>query len=54
LRARAICALVADRDSSYGENFRRQVDALGITEVVTAPRSPWQNAFVERVIGDSP
>ena len=24
---------------------------MGITEVVTAPRSPWQNAFVERVIG---
>ena len=25
--------------------------AMGITEVVTAPRSPWQNAYVERVIG---
>jgi putative transposase len=24
---------------------------MGITEVVTAPRSPWQNAYVERVIG---
>ena len=43
--------LLRDRDASYGENFRRQVDAMGITEVVTAPRSPWQNAFVERVIG---
>jgi putative transposase len=29
-----------DRDASYGENFRRQVDAMGITEVVTAPRLP--------------
>jgi hypothetical protein len=28
--------LVRDRDSSYGESFRRQVDAMGITEVVTA------------------
>jgi putative transposase len=46
--------LLRDRDSSYGESFRRQVDAMGITEVVTASRSPWQNAFVERVIGSLP
>ena len=43
--------LLRDRDASYGEDFRKQVDAMGITEVVTAPRSPWQNAYVERVIG---
>jgi len=43
--------LLRDRDASYGQHFCRQVDAMGITEVVTAPRSPWQNAFVERVIG---
>ena len=43
--------LLHDRDASYGAEFRRQVDAMGITEVVTASRSPWQNAFVERVIG---
>jgi hypothetical protein len=43
--------LLRDRDASYGLNFRRQVDAMGITEVVTAPRSPWQNAYIERVIG---
>ena len=24
---------------------------MGIEEVVTAPASPWQNAYVERVIG---
>jgi putative transposase len=42
--------LLRDRDASYGAEFRRQVDAMGITEVVTASRSPWQNAFVERVI----
>jgi putative transposase len=24
---------------------------MGVTEVVTAPRSPWQNTYVERVIG---
>ena len=43
--------MMRDRDSSYGESFRRQVDAMGITEVVSAARSPWQNAYVERVIG---
>jgi transposase InsO family protein len=43
--------LLRDRDSSYGQDFRKQVDAMGITEVVSAARSPWQNAYVERVIG---
>ena len=40
-----------DRDASYGSAFRSRVEAMGITEVVTAPHSPWQNAYVERVIG---
>jgi transposase InsO family protein len=43
--------LLRDRDASYGSEFCKRVDAMGIKEVVTAPRSPWQNAFVERVIG---
>ena len=43
--------LLRDRDASYGSEFCKRVDAMAITEVVTAPRSPWQNAFVERVIG---
>ena len=43
--------LVRDRDAIYGETFRRQVAALKIQEVLTAPRSPWQNAYAERVIG---
>ena len=43
--------LLRDRDASYGQDFRKQVDAMGITEVVSAARSPWQNAYVERVIG---
>jgi Integrase core domain len=29
----------------------RCLEAMGVKEVVTAPRSPWQNAYVERVIG---
>jgi putative transposase len=43
--------LLRDRDGIYGKLFSRQAIALGIREVVTAPRSPWQNAYVERVIG---
>jgi len=43
--------LLRDRDGSYGPYFRNRVEAMGITEVITAPRSPWQNANVERVIG---
>jgi putative transposase len=40
-----------DLDASDGQDFSKQVDAMGITEVVSAARSPWQNAYVERVIG---
>jgi hypothetical protein len=43
--------LLRDRDASYGQAFRGRLQAMGIKEVVTAPRSPWQNAYVERVIG---
>src|SRR6266508_1808527 len=43
--------LLRDRDASYGQAFRDRVQAMGIKEVVTAPRSPWQNAYVERIIG---
>lgn len=43
--------LLRDRDASYGAAFRKRVDAMGIAEVITAARSPWQNAYVERLIG---
>jgi len=43
--------LLRGRDASYGSDFRGRVEAMGITEVITAPRSRWQNAYVERVIG---
>jgi transposase InsO family protein len=43
--------LLRDRDASYGQAFRNRLQAMGITEVVTAARSPWQNAYVERIIG---
>jgi transposase InsO family protein len=43
--------LQRDRDKSYGLAFRHRVRAMGITEVITAPRSPWQNPYAERLIG---
>lgn len=43
--------LLRDRDAIYGEKVQRRIRSLGIEEVVTAPRSPWQNPFCERVIG---
>ena len=43
--------LLRDRDGSYGTQFREAADRLGIHEVLTAPQSPWQNAYVERLIG---
>jgi Integrase core domain len=43
--------LLRDRDASYGPVFRDRVRVMGNTEVVTAPRSPWQNSYVERLIG---
>jgi transposase InsO family protein len=43
--------LIRDRDSIYGTRFRNRVRSLGIKEVLTAPRSPWQNPYVERIIG---
>jgi putative transposase len=33
--------LLRDRDASYGQTFRDRVQAMGIEEIVTAPRSPW-------------
>ena len=43
--------VIRDRDSIYGFEFRRRVQSLGIEQVVTAYRSPWQNPYVERLIG---
>jgi len=43
--------LLRDNDSIYGETFRQRVKSLGIEENKTAYRSPWQNPFVERIIG---
>ena len=42
--------LMRDRDSIYGSFFRNRVKNMGINEVISAPKSPWQNPFVGRVI----
>ena len=43
--------LIRDGDGIYGERVTRRIESLGIDEVITAPASPWQNAYVEWVIG---
>jgi transposase InsO family protein len=43
--------LLRDRDRIFGHEFVDQVKAMGIQQVLSAPRSPWQRAYVERVIG---
>jgi len=43
--------LLRDRDQIFGDDFRRQVRDMRMEEVLSAPRSPWQRAYVERLIG---
>ena len=43
--------IIRDRDGIYGDYFRRRVEGLGIQAVPTAPGSPWQNPYVERLVG---
>jgi transposase InsO family protein len=45
------CYLIRDRDACYGQIFVRRVRSLGIRDRPTAPRSPWQNGYAERLIG---
>jgi putative transposase len=44
--------LLNDRDHAF-DRLAVTADAMGIEEVLTAPRAPWQNAFVERFIGSA-
>src|SRR5262245_24652343 len=43
--------LLRDRDQINGQLFRHRVKGMQIEEVITAPHSPWQNPFAERLIG---
>jgi transposase InsO family protein len=42
---------IRDRDSIYGNEVRLRIASLGLEEVLTAPQSPWQNLYAERLIG---
>ncbi len=42
---------IRDNDAIFGVAFKKQLKAMGIRDGPTALRSPWQNAYVERVIG---
>jgi len=43
--------VLRDRDAIYGRDFADTSRDMGLEEVLTAPRSPWQNPFVERLVG---
>ena len=43
--------LLRDRDGIYGLEFVRRTLGLGLEQKLIAPRSPWQNPFVERLVG---
>jgi len=43
--------LLRDNDGVYGEYFQDRVKHMGIEDVKTAPKSPWQNPYCERVVG---
>jgi transposase InsO family protein len=43
--------LLRDRDNIYGREFRQRIQSMNIDEVLSAPASPWQRAYVERLIG---
>jgi transposase InsO family protein len=43
--------LIRDRDGAFGPAYTRRVRAMEIRDHPTAPRSPWQNGHVERLIG---
>ncbi len=43
--------LLRDRDKIYGRDFRERIQSMNMEEVLSAPASPWQRAYVERLIG---
>ena len=43
--------MIRDRDSIYSAEFTKRIKSMGIEEVRTAFRSPWQSPYVERLIG---
>jgi transposase InsO family protein len=48
--SRRLHYLIRDRDAAYGARFSARLQAMGIQELITKPRSPWENSHVERAI----
>jgi transposase InsO family protein len=48
---RGTASLIRDRDGAFGPAYTRRICAMRIRDHPTAPRSPWQNGHVERLIG---
>lgn len=43
--------MIRDRDGKFGEEFVHRVESMDVKQILIAARSPWQNPYVERVIG---
>jgi putative transposase len=43
--------VLRDRDAIYGRDVVHLIQDMGMEEVLTVPRSPWQNPFLERLVG---
>jgi hypothetical protein len=43
--------LLRDRDGIFGGEFIHRIESMGIEQVFISARSPWQNPYVERIIG---
>jgi transposase InsO family protein len=50
-RRAILTLLIRDHDRIYGSVVTRRLRAMGIRDKPTAPASPWQNGFAERLIG---
>jgi hypothetical protein len=50
-RGTAPTYLVRDNDGANGRAFTNRVRTMGIRDHPISPRSPWQNPYVERLIG---
>jgi len=49
IRRRVISFVI--ETESMASISKKRIQGMGIREVLTAPRSPWQNPYAERIIG---
>lgn len=43
--------VIRNNDRVFSEEFKQTIKRFGLKDTPTAPHSPWQNPFAERVIG---